>query len=284
MTDIGTDMQTPLLQVESLVVDFRKRRHRLEGKPAVNGISFSLDAGEILGVVGESGSGKTTLGRLLVGLQDMSSGKVFLDGVEITNSVVSKTKLRKSIQMVFQDSFASLDPGKPVGSLLREAYRLHHIASGQEVTTAIKELLHEVDLDPSLLERRPNELSGGQRQRMNFARALACNPRIIIADEPTSALDVTTRLIVLEFIKRLQQTRNIAVVFISHDLHVVRYLSDRVLVMHLGDQVELATSSDIYTKPQDSYTQKLITAVPTTREMLKNYGANPKDEKYFVRR
>ncbi|MEU5401260.1 ABC transporter ATP-binding protein [Streptomyces sp. NPDC005963] len=230
---------------------------------AVSGVSFEVAAGETFGLVGESGCGKSSLGRMLVALDRPTSGEVIFDGASVTG--MSSRELgprRAQLQMMFQDSNASLDPRMRIGAILREPLAIQGIGSRAERTTRARDMLDDVGLPPGVLERYPHELSGGQRQRVGLARALALDPKVLVADEPVSALDVSVRSQVLNLMQRIQRERNLSSVVISHDLAVVRYLADRVGVMYLGKLVETGTTDEVYGATAHPYTAGLLAAVP----------------------
>ena len=256
-----------LLEVKNLNMHFPIRGGLMKRKVghvyAVNDVSFSLEAGETFGVVGESGCGKSTLGRTLVRLYDPTSGQVLFRGQDIAS--LSKTELkefRRQIQMVFQDPYASLNPRMTIADILEEPFLLHGIGTPEERKKKVRELLQLVGLRLSDINKFPHEFSGGQRQRIGIARALTLNPSLIVCDEAVSALDVSIQAQILNLLIELQKTFKLTYIFISHDLNVVRYISDRVAVMYLGRVMELAKSSDIYARPHHPYTQALLGSAP----------------------
>ncbi|MBF9067668.1 ATP-binding cassette domain-containing protein [Streptacidiphilus sp. NEAU-YB345] len=263
----------PLLEVVDLVKEFPVGGGAFSRNKAVvhavSGVSLSLGYGETFGLVGESGCGKTTLGRMIVGLEKPNSGRVTLDGTEV-GSLRGKAlrRHRRDLQMMFQDPYASLDPRMRVGAILREPLQIQSIGSAQEQMARVSELLDEVGLPKSALERFPHEFSGGQRQRIGLARALALHPKVIVADEPVSALDVSIRAQVLNLMKRLQASHDLSYVVISHDLAVVKYLADRIGVMYLGKMVEVGSGQDIYERAAHPYTAGLLEAIPVPEPEL----------------
>lgn len=252
----------PALLVEDLVVEYPKMG-KVEAFRAIDGISFKVRPGEILGLVGESGSGKTTVGRTLVGLLPVHSGSLVVAGNDMT-TVTPKAlrELRRNIGIVFQDPGSSLNPRWSVGESIAEPLRVARYGSKEEIDRRVKELLDQVRLPEDYYSRYPHELSGGQRQRIGIARALALKPKLLIADEPTSALDVSVQASVLELLQEIQREQQFACLFISHDLAVVDFLSDRIAVMNTGKIVEQNTNDEILRNPQHEYTKRLLAAVP----------------------
>ncbi|WP_042478969.1 ABC transporter ATP-binding protein [Bacillus ndiopicus] len=260
-------MANVLLKVENLTKYFPIRAGMLARKvgdvKAVNDISFEVYEGETLGIVGESGCGKSTTGRVIMRLHEPTSGKVTFDGVELTAlSSEEMRKVRRDIQMVFQDPYASLNPRHTVEKILEEPLIVHGIGSAEERRRKVIEYLEVVGLSAYHAKRYPHQFSGGQRQRIGIARALMTNPKLIIADEPVSALDVSIQAQVLNLMQKLQEDLKLTYIFIAHDLGVVRHISDRVAVMYLGSMVELAASEDLYAEPLHPYSQALLSAVP----------------------
>lgn len=260
-------MTQPLVKVDNLKMHFPIKGGLL-GKTigqvkAVDGVSFSINKGETLGLVGESGCGKSTTGRMLLRLLEPSEGKVYFEGQDITNLPAAEMrKLRREMQMVFQDPFASLNPRHTVEKILEEPLIVHGMKDKKERKRRVKELLEVVGLSSYHAKRYPHQFSGGQRQRIGIARALAVNPKLIVADEPVSALDVSIQSQVLNLMQDLQKEFNLTYLFIAHDLGVVRHISDRVGVMYLGNMVEITESEKLYEKPLHPYTQALLSAVP----------------------
>jgi peptide/nickel transport system ATP-binding protein len=256
-----------LLEVKNLRKHFSAKKGwpfaESKSVKAVDDVSFNLRPGEVVGLVGESGSGKTTVGRSVLRLVEPTSGSIRFNGAEVTElSSKEMRNLRKDMQIIFQDPFASLNPRKTVGQIIGSALEIHNLSLGAARLPRIVQLLERVGLSASQLQRYPHEFSGGQRQRIGIARALAVNPRFIIADEPVSALDVSIQAQVINLLQDLQRELGLALLFIAHDLSVVEYISDRVIVMYLGRIMEIAPSRELYTNPRHPYTQALLSAVP----------------------
>ncbi|PSP56172.1 peptide ABC transporter ATP-binding protein [Halobacteriales archaeon QH_7_66_36] len=266
-----TDGSDPLLVAEDVKKHFTVEQGMLdrlfsdsEVVHAVDGVSLEVATEETLGVVGESGCGKSTLGRTLARLHDPTEGVIRFDGEDISSLSGARLKeLRKDVQMIFQDPLSSLNPRKAVGEIVGKPLEVHDIATGEEKTARVRELFEEVGLNPDTRHRYPHEFSGGQRQRIGIARALAVEPKLIIADEPVSALDVSVQAQIINLMKRLQAEYQLSYVFIAHDLSVVKHVSDRVAVMYLGEVVETGPTDDIFERPEHPYTRSLLHAIPS---------------------
>ena len=252
--------KSPLVQVRNLKKHFKVGERYLK---AVNNLSLDIYPGETVGLVGESGCGKSTAGRTILRMYEATEGEVLFEGKDVMK--LSRTELnhaRKQMQMIFQDPYASLNPRMTVRDIIAEPLDVHNLVSGRKRTERVKELLEMVGLSPEHMNRFPHEFSGGQRQRIGIARALAMNPKFIVCDEPISSLDVSVQAQVVNLLKDLQRKIGLTYLFIAHDLSMVKYISDRVLVMYLGNMVELADSDSLYEEPIHPYTQALLSAVP----------------------
>ncbi|WP_434063554.1 ATP-binding cassette domain-containing protein [Paramicrobacterium fandaimingii] len=258
----AADTKKPLLEVDSLNVDYRGKGFRAKPFRALTDISISIGEGETLGLVGESGSGKTTLGRAVLGLAPVSAGTIAFNGSDISHaSRAQRQKLSRHLQVVFQDPYTSLNPAMEIGDILAEPLGIQGIGP-KESQARVKELLDQVSLPSDALHRQPREFSGGQRQRVAIARALALSPKLIVCDEPVSALDLTTQATVLDLFLQIQRDTGVSYLFVSHDLDVVRHISHRVAVMYRGEIVEQGDAGQVTQDPQHPYTQKLLLASP----------------------
>ena len=237
---------------------------------AVDDVSFKLKAGETLGIVGESGCGKTTLGRAILKLHEPSGGRIIFDGKDITDyNVKNMRKHRTKMQIIFQDPYSSLPPRSTVGDILSEPVKVHGIVPKEEIKDYVLELMDRCGLRDYYFERYPHEFSGGQRQRICIARALSVNPKLVICDEPVSALDVSIQAQIINLLKELQRSMNLAYIFISHDLSVVKFISDKIGVMYLGSMMEFGNKKDIFENPLHPYTKALFSAIPNPNPDVK---------------
>ncbi|MCH3916029.1 MAG: ATP-binding cassette domain-containing protein [Spirochaetia bacterium] len=260
---------TPLLKVKGL-----KQYFKINAKytvKAVDGVSFEIFPGETYGLVGESGSGKSTIGRSVIRLYEPTAGNINFNGVDISGklSKSQNEKLRTDMQMIFQDPMACLNPRKKVGEIIAEGLDIHHLyGSRKERTEIIRQILDKVGLSPEHIDRYPHQFSGGQRQRVGIARALVMHPKLIIADECISALDVSIQAQVVNLMKDIQQTTGTAYLFIAHDLSMVKYISSRIGVLHLGHLLETGTTDEIFSNPIHPYTRSLLSAIPRPNPVM----------------
>jgi oligopeptide transport system ATP-binding protein len=267
MSTADNNKKQTLLKVEDLKMHFPIYRgvfqRQVGAVRAVDGVTFDIKQGETLGLVGESGCGKSTTGRTILQLYRPTSGSVHFDDADLVNIKGEELrKMRRKMQMIFQDPYASLNPRMTVADIVSEPLMVHNVGSGKEIAERVRHLLELVNLNPSFAGRYPHEFSGGQRQRIGVARALALQPSFIICDEPISALDVSIQAQVVNLLEELQSQFNLTYLFIAHDLSMVRHISNRVAVMYLGVIVELADREALYTNPLHPYTQALLSAVP----------------------
>lgn len=256
-----------LVEVKDVVkyfpLQFGLLKRKVLNIKAVDKVSFSIKFGETLGLVGESGCGKTTIGRCVLRLYDLTAGKIYFNGEDTTVLEGKRLRqIRRDMQLIFQDPYASLDPRMTVGDIIGEPLLVHNLVKGNEYKEQAKEMMKLVELDSNMSNRYPHEFSGGQRQRIGIARALATRPKFIVCDEPVSALDVSIQAQVIKLLTRLKEELNLTYLFIAHDLSVVRYISDRVAVMYLGKIMEITDSAALYANPLHPYTQALLSAVP----------------------
>jgi peptide/nickel transport system ATP-binding protein/oligopeptide transport system ATP-binding protein len=266
---MSTAQQTPLIELRNVCKHFPIKKgvllaRKVGAVQAVDNVSLQVMAGETLGIVGETGCGKSTTARLIVRLLDPTSGEIIFAGENIAQYQGDKLKaLHREMQMIFQDPYSSLNPRKTVGSIIADPFAIHGMLTGSgERKQRVQELMDRVGLNPEHYNRYPHEFSGGQRQRIGVARAIALQPKVLVADEPVSALDVSIQAQVLNLLRELQREMGLTLIFIAHDLSVVRHMCDRVAVMYLGKIVELASSDDLYSYPRHPYTGALLSAVP----------------------
>jgi len=263
-----TKENNALVRVENLVKHFPITQgivvqRQVGAVKAVDGLSFNIKQGETLGLVGESGCGKSTTGRAILQLHEPTSGHVYYKDEDLTKASASTMrKLRRDIQIIFQDPYASLNPRMTIGDIIGEPLEVHNVGTVKERRERVQELLHLVGLNPFFIKRYPHEFSGGQRQRIGVARALALNPEFIVCDEPISALDVSVQAQVVNLLEELQEKFNLTYLFIAHDLSMVRHISDRIAVMYLGKLVELAERAELFNNKMHPYTIALLSAVP----------------------
>ena len=256
-------MAEALVRIENVAQHFQVGKDQI--LKAVDGVSFSIRKGETFGLVGESGCGKSTLGRTIIGLYQATKGNVYFDGIDIGGhkTLKQKNELSRRMQMIFQDPYTSLNPRMKIMDIVAEGIDNHHLArNSAERTRMVVELLNSVGLDEQHANRYPHEFSGGQRQRVGIARALSVNPDFVIADEPISALDVSIQAQVVNLMQSLQKSRKLTYLFIAHDLSMVKYISDRIGVMYLGNLMELTDSEELFNNPMHPYTQALLSAIP----------------------
>ena len=265
--ELNENQQKPILEVRNLRKTFPIQKS-LTGKVlkeliAVDNVSFTLNAGETLGIVGESGCGKTTMGRTILKLHPSNGGEIIFDGEDITNYTTKEMRpIRTKMQIIFQDPYSSLPPRSTVGDILSEPVLVHNIVPKEQVKEYVMDLMEKCGLRDYYYERYPHEFSGGQRQRICIARALSVKPDLVICDEPVSALDVSIQAQIINLLKELQKSMGLTYLFISHDLSVVKFISDKIGVMYLGSMVEYGNKKDIFDNPLHPYTKALFSAIP----------------------
>lgn len=265
---LNNQEKQPLIQLKNLQIHFPVKQNNLFQKKtqylkAVDGISFDIHRGETFSIVGESGCGKSTTGRGILQLEPPTGGNVYFEEIDLTD-ITDKAlqQMRRRMQMIFQDPYASLNPRMTIGKIISEPLIVHHLCNEKQAKNKVKELLELVGLNPNFINRYPHEFSGGQRQRIGIARALAVQPDFIVCDEPIASLDVSIQAQVINLLQSLQEQFNLTYLFIAHDLSVVRHISDRIAVMYLGKIVELANHHQLYENPLHPYTKALLSAVP----------------------
>ena len=261
-------MSEKILEIKNLEVEYQSKKNVFGGVKtvhAVNNVSLSADKGEILAIAGESGCGKSTLAKAIMKLVEIKRGEVFVNNQNIIEKSNNKD-FYKSIQMIFQNPYASLNPKMKINQILREPLEINTKLSKEEINKIVLEKIHSVGLDESCLNLYPHEFSGGQRQRIAIARALVLNPPIIIADEPVSALDVSIQAQIINLLKELKKNFNLTILFISHDLSVIKYISDKIAIMYLGEVIEFGTTEEIFSNPKHPYTKALLGAAPQLNE------------------
>lgn len=261
-------MSEKILEIKNLEVEYQSKKNVFGGVKtvhAVNNVSLSAEKGEILAIAGESGCGKSTLAKAIMKLVEIKRGEVFVNNQNIIEKSNNKD-FYKSIQMIFQNPYASLNPKMKINQILREPLEINTKLSKEEINKIVLEKIHSVGLDESCLNLYPHEFSGGQRQRIAIARALVLNPPIIIADEPVSALDVSIQAQIINLLKELKKNFNLTILFISHDLSVIKYISDKIAIMYLGEVIEFGTTEEIFSNPKHPYTKALLGAAPQLNE------------------
>lgn len=261
-------MAEKILEIKNLEVEYQSKKNIFGGVKtvhAVNNVSLSAEKGEILAIAGESGCGKSTLAKAIMKLVEIKRGEVFVNNQNIIEKSNNKN-FYKSIQMIFQNPYASLNPKMKINQILREPLEINTKLSKEEINKIVLEKIHSVGLDESCLNLYPHEFSGGQRQRIAIARALVLNPPIIIADEPVSALDVSIQAQIINLLKELKKNFNLTILFISHDLSVIKYISDKIAIMYLGEVIEFGTTEEIFSNPKHPYTKALLGAAPQLNE------------------
>lgn len=257
-----------LLEVKNLIVEYKSIRNAKESSViAVNNVTFEIKKGEIYALAGESGCGKSTLAKAITKLVSPKSGDIIFDGKSILNqNSIEKKDYPKHVQMVFQNPYSSLNPKMKIGDILKEPLDINTKYSKNRKNAIVKEVLNDVGLQPSCLELYPHQFSGGQRQRIAIARALILNPELIIADEPVSALDASIQAQIINLLKDLKTQRNLTILFISHDLNVIRYLADRVGIMYFGELLEENSTESIFMSPKEEYTKLLLNSAPVLNQ------------------